>query len=117
MLHILEILTGFYWILLPQFIVESLFRARWRDAYESGGSLGVAKEGIGGAIGMNSAIFYVELGGHWNQRRIKKLLASYDVPMWGWGFAYHQLYFHVHRHDWEYARDVMLYSGVDLLEY
>jgi hypothetical protein len=117
MMYLLEVLTGFYWILIPQYILESLFRARWRDAYDSGGPLGVAVEGIGSAFGLNSAIFYIDMGGRWNQRRIKKMLEKHGVPLWGWGYAYHQLYFHVPKEDWEFARNMMLREGVELIEY
>ena len=116
MLHILEFLTGFYWILIPQFMVESLFRARWRDAYDSGGPLGLAKEGVGSALGFNSAVFYVSMHGRWNGRRIKKLLASYDIPMWGWGYAFQQFYFHVPVEDADFACSVLLHAGVELIE-
>ena len=117
MLRVLEFLTGFYWILIPQFIIESLFRARWRDAYNSGGPIGIAKEGFGSALGFNAAVFYVDIYGNWSGRRIKKLLASYDIPMWGWGYAFEQFYFRVPVVDAEFAQKVMLGAGVDLLNY
>jgi hypothetical protein len=89
MLHILEFLTGFYWILIPQFIVESLIRGR-------------------------GAVFYVDMQGNWNGRRIKNLLASYDIPMWGWGYAFGQFYFRVPAAEAKFAQSVMQGAGVDL---
>ena len=115
MLMLLEFLSGFYWILIPQFIIENLFRARWRDAYASRGPIGVIGEGFGSALGLNSAIFYVDLNGRWNGHKIKRLLASYDIPMWGWGVAFGEFYFHVPADDADFAYDVMWSAGVDLL--
>ena len=115
MLRILEFLTGFYWILIPQFIIESLYRVRWREALESRNPITVVGKGLEGALGLNSAVFYVELGGSWNRRRLKRLLTSYDIPMWGWGFAFDQLYFHVPAEDADMAHEIMWRAGVDLL--
>ena len=89
MLRVLEFLTGFYWILIPQFIVESLIRGR-------------------------GAVFYVDMHSNWSGYRIKKLLASYDIPMWGWGYAFDQFYFRVPAGEAELAESVMLGAGVDL---
>lgn len=90
MLRILEFMTGFYWILIPQFIVESLIRGR-------------------------AAVFYVDMYSNWSGYRIKRLLASYDIPMWGWGYAFGQFYFRVPAGDAEFAQQVMWGAGVELL--
>jgi len=100
MLHILEFLTGFYWILLPQFVVENLLH---------GG------KGLPGALGFNTAVFYTDIGGDWSGYRINKLLKEYDIPMWGWGYAFEQFYFRVPLEDAPHAQRVMLAAGIDLL--
>ena len=115
MLKILELLTGFYWILIPQFIIESLFRARWKDAYDKHGPIGIVAEGFGSALGFNSAVFYVDMYGGWSGNNIKKLLASYDIPMWGWGYAFDQFYFRVPVDDVDLAYRVLFDAGVELL--
>ena len=111
MLRILEFLTGFYWILIPQFIIEGLFRTRGRTA-NSSGTLG---ESIRSALSLNSATLYVDMYGAWSGHHIKRLLAAYDIPMWGWGYAFEQFYFHVPLEDAETAYRVLLMAGVDLV--
>lgn len=114
MLKVLEILTGFYWILIPQFLIENLFRARWRQAYARGGYGAVASEGLASLVGLNSVPFYVPMGSNWSGHRISKLLKKYDIPIWGWGYAFDLFYFHVRHEDAWLAQDVLLGAGVDL---
>lgn len=115
MLRVLEALTSFYWILIPQFIVENLFRARWRQAYSERGYTGIAREGVISVLGLNSIPLYVPMESYWSGARISRLLKQHDIPMWGWGYAFDQFYFHVRREDAWYAQDVLLAAGVELL--
>lgn len=115
MWRILVFLTNCYWILIPQYLVENLFRARWREAYVDRGYTGIAREGVTSLFGFNNVPLYVPMQSRWNRRRIAKLLQQYDIPMWGWGYAFDQFYFHVRREDAWRAQDVLLGAGVDLI--
>lgn len=117
MIKFLEFLTGFYWILLPQFIIESLFRARWRQGYQEHGPLGILQEGIKGTLGLNSAVFYVDIYSRWSGHNIKRLLARYDIPMWGWGYAFERFYFRVPSEEAEFVYVLLSEAGVELLPY
>lgn len=115
MLSVFKFLSGFYWILIPQYLVENLLRAQWRQAYSDRGYSGVAREGVTSVLGFNSVPLYVPMGSQWNGRRIAGLLRQYNIPLWGWGYAYDQFYFHVRREDAWLAQDVLLNAGVELI--
>jgi hypothetical protein len=114
-MRVLEFLTGFYWILLPQYLIGNLLRARWRKAYTDDSYGGLAREGITSFLGFNSIPLYVPMSSRWNGRRISRLLKQHDIPMWGWGYAFDQFYFHVRREDAWLAQDVLLSAGVELI--
>jgi hypothetical protein len=115
MIWILELLSGFYWVLLPQFVIENLLRTRWRQSYTKEGINTILKDGFTSALGFYSVPLYVPIDGYWNGHAIKRLLRSHNITIWGWGFAFGQFYFHVHKDDaWE-AQDVLLRAGVELL--
>lgn len=115
MLKMFELLSNFYWILIPQYLIENLYRARWRKAYAEKGYSGIAQEGVTSLLGFNSVPLYVPMGSYWNGRRINRLLKQCDIPMWGWGTAFDQFYFHVRREDAWLAQDVLISAGVELL--
>jgi hypothetical protein len=115
MWRLLVFLTNGYWILIPQYLVENLFHARWRDAHTDQGCAGMAREGIVSLFGFNNVPLYVPMESRWNGRRISRLLKQHDIPMWGWGYAFDQFYFRVRREDAWRAQDVLLAAGVDLI--
>lgn len=90
MIKILEFLTGFYWILIPQFFVETLIHGR-------------------------GEVFYVWTAGDWSGHEIKCLLADYDIPIFGWGYAFDRFYFRVPRGDADFAYGIMVQAEVGLL--
>jgi hypothetical protein len=115
MWRLLEFMTSFYWLLIPQFIVENLWHMRRQNTFESADPWQNLGRGIKGAMGLYTAEFYVDRSGPWSGRRIKRLLAAYDIPMWGWGFAFGQFYFHVPLEDAHVAEQILLAAGVDLV--
>jgi hypothetical protein len=115
MIRLMELLTGFYWVLLPQFVIENLFRVRWRQSYRNGGVHAVVREGLSGALGFHAVPLYVPMDGYWNGHAIQKLLRSHGIGIWGWGFAFGQFYFHVHVDEAWHAQDILIRAGVELL--
>ncbi|MCL4867581.1 MAG: hypothetical protein KJ063_01315 [Anaerolineae bacterium] len=117
MITLLEILSGFYWLLLPQTWLQSLWYGGWWPAYRRYGCLGWLLELGRALLGMNMWGFAVPINGGWSGRDIQQLLAANNVPMWGWAFVNHTFLFHVPRHQAEWAEQVLLWAGVPLLGY
>lgn len=115
MLRVLEFLTGFYWLLLPETIIATLLRANWRRAYSRHGPAGLLLETTESIIGTNTCVFFVPIDGEWDGSSIARLLKQYGIAMWGWGYQNHELFFHVRRQDAWSAQRIMWQSGVDLL--
>ena len=115
MLRVLEFLTNFNWLFLPLVFLETLLHANWRRAYHHAGATGILREGVRSALGTNTAMFCVPLNGWWSGREIQRLLRNYNIELWGYGFAYGQLFFHVRREEAELAEIVMLQAGVELV--
>jgi len=114
MTRLLEFLTYFNWLLLPEVLLSGLFHANWRRAYAQG-AYGLATETAGSLLGTNSYMFSVPLSSHWDGWSIERLLGRYGIEMWGWGFYKHEMFFHVRREDAWDAYDIMLRAGVDLV--
>ncbi len=114
MLRLLEFMTGFYWILIPQFLIENLIRGRWRRAYRAKGYTGLVQESVTSLVGLNSVPFYVPIDGQWSGYAISRLLKRHNIDMWGWGFAFNEMFFHVHRDDAWDAQQILLQAGVEL---
>lgn len=117
MVQILVFLTRFNWLLIPQFIFGSLLRARWKGAYADNGPIGILSEGFGSALGLNSTVFYVDIYGRWSGHKIQRLLASYKIPVWGWGFEYDFFYFRVPVEDEDLAYNVLISADVELVDW
>jgi hypothetical protein len=115
MLRVIEFLTSFYWLLLPETIFGTLRRANWRRAYAHHGPAGLLIETAESFIGTNTYVFFVPLRGRWDGYSIAKLLRQYGIDMWGWGFWNQELFFHVRRDDAWYAQNILLSAGVELL--
>ena len=116
MIRILEFLTAFNWLILPEVLLAGLLHADWRGAYDRRGAAGIVREMAASVVGTNSYLFMVPLSSRWDGRSIRQLLRGYGIEMWGWGFHNHQMFFHVRREDAWNARDIMLYAGVDLAQ-
>ncbi len=114
MLRFAEFMTSFYWLLLPEFVLGNLRRGRWRTAYDRHGPVGLAGEFAGNLFGVNAVPLYVPIDGAWNGDGIKRLLQSHGIDMWGWGFAFNEMFFHVHRDDAWDAQQILLAAGVEL---
>lgn len=115
MLRILDFLSCFYWLLLPQLLVENLWRVRWRESYRERGPAGVAASAARGAIGLHAVPFFIPLGGAWSGRDIQRLLAWHGIDAWGMDFAFGEMHFNVRREDAGRAQSVLLDNGVELL--
>ena len=115
MYRLLEFLSGFYWLRLPQFMVENLWQARRQMIFSSEDPWQNLGRGFKGALGLYTAEFYVDYDGQWSGHGIKRLLATYDIPLWGWGFAFGRFYFHVPLEDAHLAEQILLAAGVDLV--
>jgi hypothetical protein len=115
MLWILEFLTSFYWLLLPETLWGSMRRANWGRAYSRRGMAGLLLETAESIIGSNTYIFFVPLAGRWDGYSIRKLLRQYGIDIWGWGFSHQELFFHVRRQDAWDAQEIMMGAGVELL--
>lgn len=77
--------------------------------------IGVAREGLASFFGLNSVPIDVPISSSWNGRYIAELLKQHDIPMWGWGYAFDEFYFHVRREDAWLAQDVLINAGVELI--
>jgi hypothetical protein len=109
----LEFLTSFYWIALPETILQTFRHADWRRAREQGVG-GLLSEAIGSLLGTNSWPFFVPLRSGWNGADIARLLKRHGVRMWGYGFANGELFFRVRRSQAAWAQYVLLREGVPL---
>lgn len=114
MLRLLQFLSSFYWLLLPEFVFQNLRRAHWHSALARSGPAGLASEFIGSAIGVNAIPFYAPLDGNFSGRQIEKLLHRHGISVWSWGFAFNEMFFHVHRDDAWDAQQILLAAGVEL---
>ena len=114
MIKLLEFLTSFYWLYLPDVIVGSFWHADWKSVYRRAGVCGLFMECIHSLLGTNTWTFFVPLRGAWRGHDINQLLAEYGIEMWGWGFAYGELFFRVRRNKAEWAQYLMLRAGVPL---
>ena len=115
MVAVLEFLTGFNWLILPETLIAGLRRANWRRAYARHGAAGIALETVASLAGTNSHMFAVPLASHWDGWAIERLLGRYGIEIWGIGFYNHRMFFHVRREDAPDAWDIMLRAGVDLV--
>jgi hypothetical protein len=115
MLRVLEFLTSFYWVLLPETILSTFRRSNWRRAHSDGGVQGIFIESIESLIGTNTYVFFTPIDGKWTGHQIRKLLRKHGIDMWGWGFASQELFFHVRRDDAWKAQEIMIRAGVELL--
>jgi hypothetical protein len=111
---ILEFLTNFYWIILPQTLLQSLWHTDWRAAGQRRGCLGLLWEALLSLSLLNAVTFYVPLYGGWSGREIQKLLHYYGIPIWGWGYAEHQFFFHVRKREAGFAEEILYEAGVPL---
>jgi len=117
MLALWEFLTGFYWLLLPQTILQTLWYGEWRLAYQRYGCLGWPLEFVCSLLGLNMWAFAVPVNGGWRGRDVEKLLAQYDLPVWGWTYIDGTAIFHVRRSQAEWTEEILLSAGVSLVGY
>ena len=114
MIKLLEFLTSFYWLYLPDVIVGSFWHADWKSVYRRAGIYGLLMECVDSLLGTNTWTFFVPLCGTWSGHDINHLLAQHGIEMWGWGFAYGELFFRVRKSKAEWAQYLMLRAGVQL---
>lgn len=115
MLGLLEFLTSFYWLLLPEAIFGGLRRANWRRAYGQHGAAGLLLETAETIIGTNTCALFVPANAQWDGASIAELLGQYGIPLWGWAYHNHEFFFHVRREDAWAAQRILWQSGVELL--
>jgi hypothetical protein len=113
MRSLLEFLTSFYWIAIPETILQTFWHADWRSAKDRGLS-GLLNEAIRSLLGTNSWPFFVPLDSDWSGADIARLLKRHGVSMWGYGFANGELFFRVRRNQAAWAQYVLLREGVPL---
>lgn len=109
----LEFLTSFYWIALPETILQTLWHADWRKAKERGLG-GLIREAVASLLGTNTWPFFVPLDSGWDGAAIARLLNRHGVKMWGYGFACGELFFRVRRNQAAWAQYLLLREGVPL---
>ena len=114
MIRLLEFLTSYYWLYLPDVIVGSFWHADWKSVFQRAGIWGLLTECIDSFLGTNTWTFFVPLDGVWSGHNINQLLAQHGIEMWGWGFAYGELFFRVRKSKAEWAQYLMLRAGVQL---
>lgn len=117
MVALLEFLTGFYWLLLPQTILQALWHGEWGLSYRRFGCLGWPLEVGRCLLGLNMWAFAVPLDSGWRGRDIQQLLAANGVSLWGWAFVEGAFLFHIRRNQAEWAEEVLLWAGVPLVGY
>ena len=94
MLRILEFLTNFYWIILPQTILESLWHSDWRRARRQG-VWGIVSEVIQAVLLTNSVQFYAPNDGPWDMATVHAILRKAHIPAFGVVFAHGDFSFRV----------------------
>ncbi len=112
---VLEFLTAFYWLLLPETIFGGLRRANWRRAYAQHGAAGLVLETAETLIGTNSCALFVQADGRWDGASIAEILRQHGIHLWGWAFHNDEFYFHVRREDAWAAQRILWQAGVELL--
>ena len=112
--RLLEFLTNFYWPLLPQVLVESLWHADWSYAYQRHGLAGLAAQFLHSIAGTNSYPFLVPMRCGWSGQQIQQLLASKGIRMWGWSFSDGIFLFHVRKKQAAWAQYAMRRAGISL---
>ncbi len=114
MIRLLELLSHFNWLLLPETTIETLWHTDWSAAYRRNRVGGLAAEAIRSLIGSNTWTFYVSLDSGWSGREIERLLARYGIKLWGKGFAHGELFFRVRKDKAAWAQYLMLQAGIPL---
>jgi hypothetical protein len=112
---VLAFLASFYWLYLPEVIVESLWLADWKGAYQHDGVMGIIKESLRSVLGTNTYPFFVPMNSPWWHNSLHPLLATYGVKTLGWGFANGELFFRVKKRQAAWAQYIMLRAGVPLM--
>jgi hypothetical protein len=113
MISVLEFLTSFYWMAIPETILQTLWHADWRSA-KNRGLGGLLSEAIGSLLGTNTWPFFVRLDSGWNAADIAHLLKRHGIRTWGYGFANGELFFRVRKSQAAWAQYVLLRKGVPL---
>ncbi len=111
---LLDLLTNFDILYLPQTIIESIWHSNWKSAYRQNGVMGLGREVVDSLLGFNSYQFYVSMNHGWSGHSINDLLARHGIKMWGWTFANGEMFFRVKKRQAAWAQYVMLRAGVPL---
>lgn len=111
---LLELLSSFHWLSLPETVIDTLWYADWKGAYETGGAAGLLSEALNSLVGYNTWTFFVPVSSASTGGDIKRLLAQHGVEMWGYGFAHGELFFRVRKNKAAWAQYVLLKHGVPL---
>ena len=112
--RVLDLLTNFDVLYLPQTIIESLWHSNWKGAYRQAGIMGLGREVMNSLLGFNSYQFYVSMNRGWSGHGINSLLTRHGIKMWGWTFANGEMFFRVKKKQAAWAQYVMLREGVPL---
>lgn len=114
MKQILVFLTNFYWPLLPQVAVESVWHADWQKERRAG-IWGLLITGWRSLLGINCAYFFIPLDSPWSGYNVKRLLARNGIKMWGWSYANGEFFFRVRLQESTQAEAIMRSAGVPLI--
>lgn len=111
---LLEFLSHFYWLSVPETVAETFWHADWRGAYRRDGLFGLIAEAGHSLLGTNSWPFFVPIDSQWSGRDIEELLGGYGIEMWGQNLHNGELFFRVRKEKAAWAQYLMLQSGIQL---
>lgn len=95
-----EFLTGFYWLLLPVFVLQCIYYGNYRGrARRTGWILAIIIEFVRGVLTATAHgyVYYYEQG-HWSGRQLDRFLRRNGVPTFGWAWGDGSVIFHVPAH-------------------
>lgn len=111
---ILEFLSHFNWLILPETVGKTFWHADWKGARERGGILGIANEAVQSLAGTNTWPFFVPMPSRKSGKDIERLLAQHGIKSWGWLFANGEMSFQVPRSQAAWAQYLIQREGVQL---
>lgn len=110
-MRITERLTSFYWLLLPQFIAETLWYADWKRAKKRG-LLFVIWELALCMLSINAHALFIENSEGVSGSQVHQFLSGYGIPTWGWSYIDDGMRFHVRSRQADKAQRLLLGAGV-----
>gem|GEM_PF-6971177 len=111
MKSLLELLTAFNWLAIPETILGTFVNADWHRARKRG-LVGILAEVVHSLLGTNSAAIFIPLDSGINGQAIERLLQRYGIRSWGWGVYRGEMFFRVRRSQAAWAQYILTQEGI-----